>query len=468
MRRQWFKRLAILVGTGTFLTIILIIFHEVLVPFVVAVVLAYVLHPVVQWLHTRRIGSRYMPRWAAVLILYAVLFGVLSVFATTLLPRLGAETTALVRAVPGYISIVKDDWIPETENWLGSRLGTFFNQPRSEPSVEEDAGESVANVGDPGAQPSPAPQRPPPNIRIRPLDGGGFEVVLPPEGLVVEEIDDGQYRIGAPARTGQGGMFGLQRQLDEALDRIFAQGEQHAMTALRFTQRAVFITVEFVFSAILSLMLAAFILATTPRIMGFFRSLNPPRLRGDFDQLVKRVDRGLGGVIRGQLLICLINGVLSGIGFAIAGLRYWPVWTLLATVASLVPIFGTIVSSVPAVAIGLSQGWGTGLFVLIWIIAIHELEANIFNPKIMGDAARMHPVIVVFALLAGAHAAGTLGALLGVPVASILQSLFRFLRARAYDEDPNEVESYDLSTIPPVAQDAVEKPVPESDSKNEE
>jgi predicted PurR-regulated permease PerM len=251
---------------------------------------------------------------------------------------------------------------------------------------------------------------------------------------VIEEVDAGQYRIGSQQRVLRESAFGLRRQLDDAVDRVLAQGEQHALTAIRYTQRALVITVEVIFSAVLSLMLAAFILATTPAVMDFFRSLFPPRQRPDFDQLVKRVDRGLGGVIRGQLLICLINGLLSGIGFAIAGLRYWPVWTLLATIASLVPIFGTIVSSVPAVAIGLSQGPWTGLFVLLWIVAIHELEANVFNPKIMGDAAKMHPVVVVFALLAGAHAAGVLGALLGVPVASIVQSLFRFLRARAYAE----------------------------------
>ena len=80
--------------------------------------------------------------------------------------------------------------------------------------------------------------------------------------------------------------------------------------------------------------------------------------------LVARIDRGLSGVVRGQLIICLVNGVLSAIGFAIVGLKYWPVMALVATVFSLVPIFGSIASSVPAVALGLTQSPGVAFFAL--------------------------------------------------------------------------------------------------------
>lgn len=431
-RRQSVTRLAILIGTSAFFIILLIVFREVLAPFIIGTVLAYLLYPIVEWFHRRRIRDRNVPRWVAVLVLYAILLGALSVFATTLLPRFGAETAALFRAAPGFAAHVKNEWVPHAETWLSARMGPLFGRPTIEDSEEAPTSVTI---------PSPV-------IRISPVEGGGFDVVLPGEGIVVEEISDGQFRIGATREITPRPIFGLSRQLDDFIDGLLAEGEQHALTAIRYTQQAIVVTVEVIFNTVLTLMLAAFILATSPTVMGFFRSLFPPRLRPDFDQLIKRVDRGLGGVIRGQLMICLINGILSGIGFAIAGLRYWPVWTVIATVASLVPIFGTIISSVPAVAIGLSQGWGTGLFVLVWIIAIHELEANVLNPKIMGDAAKMHPVIVVFALLAGAHAAGVLGALLGVPVASILQSLFRFLRSRAYDERQPEMDCFERNKAP--------------------
>ena len=63
-----------------------------------------------------------------------------------------------------------------------------------------------------------------------------------------------------------------------------------------------------------------------------------------------------------------------------------------------------------------------------WIIGIHQLEANVLNPKIMGDAAKVHPVLVIFALIAGEHFFGIVGALLAVPVLSVVQSLFLHFR----------------------------------------
>jgi predicted PurR-regulated permease PerM len=97
---------------------------------------------------------------------------------------------------------------------------------------------------------------------------------------------------------------------------------------------------------------------------------------------------------------------------------------LVAAVFSLVPIFGSIASAVPAVAIALTQGLGTGVFVLAWILGIHQLEANVLNPKIMGDAAKIHPVLVIFSLLVGEHFFHVPGALLAVPTMSIAQTLF--------------------------------------------
>jgi predicted PurR-regulated permease PerM len=122
--------------------------------------------------------------------------------------------------------------------------------------------------------------------------------------------------------------------------------------------------------------------------------------------------------------------VLSGIGFWLLGLKYWVFMTIVAAVMSIIPIFGSILSAIPAVMVGLTQDVSLALLVLAWIVGIHQLEAHVLNPKIMGDAARVHPVLVVFALVAGEHTAGLVGALLAVPVLSITQTLFFYLRER--------------------------------------
>jgi predicted PurR-regulated permease PerM len=95
---------------------------------------------------------------------------------------------------------------------------------------------------------------------------------------------------------------------------------------------------------------------------------------------------------------------------------------------SVIPIFGSILSSVPAVIIGLTQSPATAFGVLAWVIGIHQVEANLLNPKIIGDTAKIHPVLVVFSLIVGEHFCQLAGALFAVPCMSVAQSLFLHFR----------------------------------------
>ena len=85
----------------------------------------------------------------------------------------------------------------------------------------------------------------------------------------------------------------------------------------------------------------------------------------------------------------------------------------------------------PIVLIALTHGLKTGLGMLLWIVGIHALEAYVLNPKIMGAHAKIHPVIVAFALLAGEATFGFVGALFAVPVAGMLIAVFELAHERA-------------------------------------
>jgi predicted PurR-regulated permease PerM len=126
---------------------------------------------------------------------------------------------------------------------------------------------------------------------------------------------------------------------------------------------------------------------------------------------------------------------LSAIGFWLFDLKYWPILAIVASVMSVIPIFGSILSSIPIVAIALTQSLGTALEVLAWIVGIHQIEANVLNPKIIGDQAHIHPVLVIFSLLVGEHFFGLPGALLAVPVLSIAQCFFLHFRTITFGDD---------------------------------
>lgn len=188
-----------------------------------------------------------------------------------------------------------------------------------------------------------------------------------------------------------------------------------------------------VFGLFLVLMLTAFLSMDRERIERYAHSLVPPESREDYTRLLRGVAGGLAGVVRGQLLICLTNGVLTFIGLALLGVKFKIILATMAAVFSLIPIFGSIISTLPIVAVALTDSFPKAVFVLFWIVGIHLLEANLLNPKIMGDAARIHPVLVVFALVAGERTAGLIGALFAVPIASVVATFFRFLHTRAVE-----------------------------------
>ncbi|MDO9017128.1 MAG: AI-2E family transporter [Deltaproteobacteria bacterium] len=383
--------------------------RAVLLPFVLGVLLAYVLHPVVGSLTRVRLGGRSVPRWVAVLGIYVTLITTLVVTLLAVTPRVVSEGRSFaLHEVPALRQRFERDWMPRVRSAVARVQGTVVATPPRE--VAEAPG-AEARVPDDGA------------LRVSPEPGGAFRVSLPAEGVVIERVDDAHWTL-RPRRHLPSEGDTIQRELRKL-------GQGHAADVLRVGRGIIGGVIGGIFNFFMTLMVSAYLLVTEARVLGFFRSLVRPESRDSFDHLLRRLDRGLSGVVRGQLIICLVNGSLSAVGFALADLKYWPTLAVVATVFSLIPIFGTVLSSVPAVAIGLTQGFGTALFVLLWIIGIHQLEANLLNPKIMGDQAKIHPVLVVFSLLAGEHAFGILGALLAVPVMSVAQTLFLHWRTYA-------------------------------------
>lgn len=334
--------------------------REVMLPFVLALVVAYVFTPVVARLERARI-----PRWAAILLTYGVTLGSLFASVRATAPTLAEETLRLRAEIPALAERLRTDWIPRAEKSL-HEFGVDIDLDAEEP----------------------------------PSAGGGA--------------------LHRPSF--------LQKMTIRALD----YGRHHTAELLSVGRAVIGAVSRGIFMFFITLMLAAYLMLTRERVVGFFRDLFLPPQRPAFDQFLERADRGLSGVVRGQLLICLVNGVLSGIGFWLLGLKYWFLFSVIAGAMSIIPIFGAILSSIPAVVIGLTQSFGVALGVLAWIVGIHQVEANFLNPKIIGDAAKIHPVLVVFSLVVGEHLFKLPGALLAVPCLSLAQSLFLHFRTVIY------------------------------------
>ncbi|MEM1347613.1 MAG: AI-2E family transporter, partial [Myxococcota bacterium] len=260
----------------------------------------------------------------------------------------------------------------------------------------------------------------------------GFDVYLGDEELEVKQTGEKTWRVREvrPRREeseqGLEDVLDLEKGLSEVLGELAQTSADQLASVIALAQALVVGIIEAFVALVLTLMVAAFISIDLPGVMSFFRGLIPSEHRVGYDRLLGEVDRGLGGVVRGQLLICLVNGVLTYIGLLILDVKFSVLLAVVAGVLSLIPIFGTILSTIPIVLFGLTDGLTTGLLALVWILGIHFIEANFLNPKIIGTSAHIHPVIVIFALLAGESAFGLVGALLAVPTASIVLTFFNF------------------------------------------
>lgn len=531
------RRFMVPIGVFCFLALLFLLFREILLPFILALVIVYLMEPIISRFGYTPEDPRGVPRWLAVILVYLVFFGVVSATVVGFVPRFVSEIVRFGETVPEEVQHFRNVQLPG----LNKQLKGFINSyaPLITPKDEgggEGSGDGVKKegpiqdvasavltasgkvrssrkgatatsrayfeasrlvglssevemewvlAGEPGFQERTykvgysdrtraelarvlprsdggvwafSNEGEEPAFRMVPARGGGFDFYLSdvelefeqtgPESWRVRRVDDslllgedGDEEASADGEDGEGAdktpeqslqsAFDLERGLDGLIEEMVKSSNERLTSLISFAQQLVVGVIQAFVKLILTLMVAAFITIDLHGVMGFFRSLIPSEHRGSYDDLLVDLDRGLGGVVRGQLMICLVNGVLTYIGLVILDIKFSLLLAVVAGVLSLIPIFGTILSSIPIVLFGLTDGLVTGGLALLWILGIHFVEANILNPKIIGTSAHIHPVIVIFALLAGESAFGLVGALLAVPTASILLTLFKFFVMRS-------------------------------------
>ncbi|MEE8188055.1 MAG: AI-2E family transporter [Kiloniellales bacterium] len=150
---------------------------------------------------------------------------------------------------------------------------------------------------------------------------------------------------------------------------------------------------------------------------------------------VRAVDRTLAGFLRGQGAVCLILGSFYALALTIAGLDFGLVIGMVAGVLTFIPYFGAIVGLLLSVGLALVQfdDW-TRVAIVAGIFFVGQaVEGNYLTPKMVGDSVGLHPVWVIFGLLAGGALFGFVGVLLAIPAAAVIGVGVRFALARYMD-----------------------------------
>jgi predicted PurR-regulated permease PerM len=288
-------------------------------------------------------------------------------------------------------------------------------------------------------------------------DNGLIERTAGPDSLPeFDDLDrDGEYDPGAMLKL----QNWLNRKIssttsgpwDEALDEVRAQLGAMLGTLARPAGEMIASGLEQVAAwaggliALLTMVLLVpfylfFFLVEYPRMSAKLRSLVPPRYREQVDRIARDIGRELVTFFRGRLMCGFIKALMLYVGLLVLGIDFALPIALVSGLLSLVPILGFIVGVIPASVIALTMEGGS-TEKLLWVLglfsAAEAFEGAVLFPLVLGRETGLHGVTIVVILLAGGALFGTLGVLIGIPLALISKVLWRELGVPFYREWAN-------------------------------
>ncbi len=192
-------------------------------------------------------------------------------------------------------------------------------------------------------------------------------------------------------------------------------------------------------------------LVDLPRLRRWTRALIPPRHRAEASEVAAKLHFVVGGFIRGQLLVALFVGLATSVGLAIVGLPFWLLVGVTAGLANIVPLLGPFVAGVLGVSIALvSEGIGLAALVLLVLLVVQQVDNQVISPLVMGRNVRVHPVVVLLALVIAGTVYGVLGLLMAVPSVAAGSVLVRhFWETRVPWADTSAVDLVATGDPPP-------------------
>ncbi|MFD1177032.1 AI-2E family transporter [Paenibacillus puldeungensis] len=298
-------------------------------PFVIALIISYVLNPVV-----RMLGGRKVPRTAAVLLIYAVFLTSLSVI--------------LMNVIPMFIEQLEElgEHLPELTMHTQQMMDSW-------------------NTG-----------------------------LLP-----------GSIRMG--------------------MNNWFFQFENRLANGISTFLDNIGTTIGVVFNAFIIPFLIFYILKDFEVIERLVIQYLPRSRRKSIINLLKEIDEALGNYIRGQLLVCVIIGVLAYIGYIIIGMPFALLMAGVVAICNIIPYLGPFLGAAPAMVVATTISWKMVLLVLLVNMVCQMIESNIISPQVVGRTLHLHPLLIIFALLVGGEIAGIPGLILAVPFFAVMKVIIQ-------------------------------------------
>jgi len=178
---------------------------------------------------------------------------------------------------------------------------------------------------------------------------------------------------------------------------------------------------KFIFTFIVTLVLAFYWTLDGPRNIQSFLMLVPQDRRENISELISAMETKVGYYIVGQGILCLVIGIMALVAYLLIGLPNALVLALVAGMLEAVPMIGPLLGAVPAALVALSIGPDKLVWVIIATVIIQQLENSLLVPRVMSKAVGVNPFVTLLALFAFSSFFGIAGALMAIPMAAIIQ-----------------------------------------------
>jgi predicted PurR-regulated permease PerM len=271
---------------------------------------------------------------------------------------------------------------------------------------------------------------------------GVLLLLVPLVARQIENLVDNLPRYGEWARNTAWPWLQAKLHLDPRMfdsDRLLAAIKAHmasiggvATVVIGKVSRSGLGIVLWLTNLVLIPVVAFYLLRDWDRLVAKIDGMLPRSIQPTIAHLARESDAVLGAFVRGQLLVMLALGIFYGAGLSLVGLSVGLLIGIVAGLLSFVPYLGFIVGFGGAViAVLVQYGDWTHLLMVCGVFVVGQLlEGYVLVPKLVGDKIGLHPVAVIFAVLAGGELFGFLGVLLALPAASVIMVLLRYLVER--------------------------------------
>ena len=229
----------------------------------------------------------------------------------------------------------------------------------------------------------------------------------------------------------------IRKQANDFLDNIKTKDVQRYTTdVIDFVEGAAIGTVKLLFSLVLVLVVSVYMLLDMDRLSRFVnRRLPPPR---GSPPLLVRIEHSLAGYVKGQLLLSLIMGTSAGLGVWLLGTLGWSpglakyavLFGAWVAFTELIPYLGPWLGAIPPFVYELVVHPVGAIWVGVLFLFIHQIEGHVVVPNVMGTALRLHPLLVIFGLLAGGEIYGLPGVFVALPLLAAARAIWEFFANR--------------------------------------